>query len=390
MSEPRRILFVQKNHGVAGSELYLTKVLPALRARAVECEFLSIFRRDHREQAHSLHERLRAAGVPVHEHAYQSELAPQIPLRIARLAREGRFNILHSHLVHADFWCASAKALLGGRVCMVSTKHGYDEAYLTQHGFEPGHQRMGRYYVSQRFAAALTARTAVISQGLRDLFVGSKLSAADRLDVIPYGFDFSSVTYRDEVAPEYVEGSPRLVIVARLVPFKQHLKAFEVVERLKAEFPGIVLSVVGWGAEEERLREWVRDRKMTENIRFRGKRTDAHDFFRHADAALITSRSEGFGAVLLEAWHNKKPVVAFDVPAPSELIDDGVNGHLARPYDVGHMAELVGALLREPPRAAAMGQAGHAKLLREHSLPMMLDATCAFYDKALERSVSRA
>jgi glycosyltransferase involved in cell wall biosynthesis len=60
-----------------------------------------------------------------------------------------------------------------------------------------------------------------------------------------------------------------------------------------------------------------------------------------------------------------KPVIASELGGPAELVKDGATGLLVPPRDPAALAEGVLALIREPARARAMGEAGYAHA-REH------------------------
>lgn len=75
------------------------------------------------------------------------------------------------------------------------------------------------------------------------------------------------------------------------------------------------------------------------------------------DVFCLPSTQESFGIVYAEAWSYGKPVVCGPAPAPSEWIEDGVSGlHVGQ--SPAEIASALTALLRDPARASAMGEAG--------------------------------
>ena len=60
----------------------------------------------------------------------------------------------------------------------------------------------------------------------------------------------------------------------------------------------------------------------------------------------MTSRTEGFGLVLVEAKRCHLPTIAFDVDfGPREIIEDGVSGYLVEAFDIDQMAEKINELI---------------------------------------------
>ncbi|HVL32052.1 MAG TPA: glycosyltransferase [Actinomycetota bacterium] len=82
------------------------------------------------------------------------------------------------------------------------------------------------------------------------------------------------------------------------------------------------------------------------------------EFYRAADITLVPSRSESFGLVALEASACGTPVVATDVGGLRTAIRDGITGSLVPEIDAAAFASAVQAILADPARARAMGEAG--------------------------------
>ncbi len=69
-----------------------------------------------------------------------------------------------------------------------------------------------------------------------------------------------------------------------------------------------------------------------------------------------------FGMVNLEAMRHAKPVVATTFGGSREVLEEGVTGYLANPFDVPLFAERIAQLLRDPQLCLRMGRAGRARL----------------------------
>jgi starch synthase len=74
-----------------------------------------------------------------------------------------------------------------------------------------------------------------------------------------------------------------------------------------------------------------------------------------------------------------KPVVATQVSSAPEIVADGETGLLVPPEDAGALAEAILALLDDPARATAMGEAGLARARSEFSVARMAERTAAVY-----------
>jgi trehalose synthase len=89
---------------------------------------------------------------------------------------------------------------------------------------------------------------------------------------------------------------------------------------------------------------------------------------RHAAVVVQKSLGEGFGLTVAEAMWKVRPVVASAVGGIVDQIDDGRDGVLLQdPSDPDSLAAALAGLLADPARAAALGEAGHARV-RDHLL----------------------
>jgi glycosyltransferase involved in cell wall biosynthesis len=306
---------------------------------------------------------------------------------LRRAITHARCDLVHSHLIHSDLFMALTRMTMPGMV-LVSTKHGYEESYNNAHGFDPAHVRKDVYFRAAQFSERLMSGSYAISRGLQRFFVEGGISRPDRMEMIHYGFDFSTVVYDEDVA-RYRVGDPQLVIVGRLVPFKGHRYLLDCMPTLLQRFQRLRLVIVGSGPLENDLRREIAARGLEASVLMEGYRPNAHDYMRASDVVLVPSVSEGFGAVFLEAFNNYRPVVAFDVPAANEIIESGASGLLVPPYDTAAMTEAISGLLRDPERRKTLAAGAQARLTSYFSRDRMARETIEFYQRTLARVASR-
>ncbi|NJL47616.1 MAG: glycosyltransferase family 4 protein [Leptolyngbyaceae cyanobacterium SM2_5_2] len=100
------------------------------------------------------------------------------------------------------------------------------------------------------------------------------------------------------------------------------------------------------------------------------------------DLLCVPSSQESFGGVYTEAWSFEKPVIACNIPAVSEVVSDGQDGYLVDQL-TGEIGDRILHLLNHPSQAAALGQAGYAKVQQRYSWPHLAEKTLAIYRKLL-------
>jgi glycosyltransferase involved in cell wall biosynthesis len=191
----------------------------------------------------------------------------------------------------------------------------------------------------------------------RDTFVGGGMVRADRAVIVPgNGIDLD----RFRPSPE-PEGTPLVVLPARLLRDKGVAEFVEAARRLKSRGVAARFALVGDAAEgnpaavpEATLRGWI-DAGLVE---WWGHRKDMPAVFQQAHVVCLPSYREGMPQVLIEAQACARAVVTTDVPGCRDAVRSGQTGLLVRKGDADSLAEALGQLLSSPDQRLAMAAAG--------------------------------
>jgi len=105
--------------------------------------------------------------------------------------------------------------------------------------------------------------------------------------------------------------------------------------------------------------------------------------YNQAQMLISPSLYEGFGLPVAEAMACGTPVVATDVGASAEVIEDGVSGTLVPPGEVKPMAAAIRALLEDPGLCKEMGAAGVARVKERFSWRRAAEETAGLYEEVL-------
>lgn len=127
--------------------------------------------------------------------------------------------------------------------------------------------------------------------------------------------------------------SKHLISVGRLSPEKGYLELVEIAEVLKEKHPTWHLDIVGDGPERERIEKAIKDKNLESFITLHGfQQSDAiYELLSNASIYLMTSYTESFGIVLLEAMSSGLPCIAYDsAEGAREIIQSGYNGYLIK------------------------------------------------------------
>lgn len=374
-----KILVSQKINGIAGSENYLLNLLPGLRESGIAADFLILYNKENEQNTLKFEEKLKQYGIKVFKQVLNKIPTFKQLRRINELIKENNYDLVHSNLLFADFTLAACKFFFNRKLKLVSGKHGYEERYNSLYGFDSSKKKINTYWIIARIAELGMNKSYAISKGLFNLYSGLGICKKENLQIIPYGFDFDA-SYK--IRENLRFGENQLIIVGRLTGFKGHRFAFEALKILKEKYKQLVtLVVVGWGELELELKEMVKLLGIEKQVVFEGFKPNPRDYMATSDIVLLPSVSEGFGIVLLEAMSVKKPIIAFDVPSPNEILINKRTGLLVEPYNVGKLAKTINGLLSKPEQREEIAQNAYEELMTKYTLDKMINATIHFYEE---------
>lgn len=125
----------------------------------------------------------------------------------------------------------------------------------------------------------------------------------------------------------------RLISVGRLSPEKGFMDLLKIFTLLHKDYPYWTLDIVGDGVEKEKLEKFIEEYELQDFVTLHGFRDkDYIDKLLHESSIyLLTSYTESFGIVLIEAMSHGVPCIAFDsAEGARELIQSGKNGYLIK------------------------------------------------------------
>jgi glycosyltransferase involved in cell wall biosynthesis len=149
----------------------------------------------------------------------------------------------------------------------------------------------------------------------------------------------------EEAAAISLADRPALVFAGRLTPAKD----LGVALRALALVPEATLTIAGDGAERAALEALAAEVGVGDRVRFVGAlpRADVLGLMAAADLVVLSSAWENFPHGLVEALAMGTPVVATRTGGVPEIVEDGLNGLLVEPGNVGAFAAAVEAYLSD-------------------------------------------
>ena len=249
--------------------------------------------------------------------------------------------------VQVSMWPLTVAAIVAARLSRIAVR-----VVTSDHGI------LSRQYGGSAVAlAALKVSTRVFYPMANERVVASAGIADDLDDLSHIGRDRFAVVHNPIAAPPHAIATntaveqlwagrdSRILTVGHLKPVKNHALLIEAFAKLAKSRPA-KLMILGEGELRSELKALVDRLDVADLVLMPGFAVDPWPYYASADLFVLSSDSEGFGNVIVEAMHAGLRVVSTDCPAgPTEILDCGRFGTLVPCRDPDRLASAIGAAL---------------------------------------------
>ena len=313
-------------------------------------------------------------------------------IRLARLIRKERPQILHTHTAKAGTVGRVAALLAGSRrpPIVVHTFHGH----VLRGYFGPLRSRFFR--LLERWLAARTTALIAVSPQVRDDLVALGVAHKDRFVVIRLGIELD-----ERIAPEqngrdesrrYL-GIPgdRFAVgwIGRMTAVKRTDDVLVAFKRLRESGVDAVLCMVGDGPDRPGLEQRAHDLGIARHTLFLGYQEDVAQFYAAFDALVLPSGNEGTPVSVIEALAAERPVVATRVGGVPDVVRDGEDGFLVEAGATEELADRLTRLAHDPELRARMGKHGRDRVLPRYAVERLVADVDDLYRSLLSEANAR-
>ena len=273
-----------------------------------------------------------------------------VVFRLARIFRENRIDVVHTHL-SADYLWGTLAALVSHTPVNLTTNHS------------TAHAKTWTRILREKILSFFTDKIVNVSSEAYESLRQRLRLPVEKLELIRNGIDL------DRMKPGTVDlrqlkkslrlhpDRPVVGMVARLSPPKGHIHFLAAAEDLAWEREELQFLIVGDGE----LREGLEARAagsaaLRGRIVFAGMRRDIPAIMEILDVFVLPSLWEGLPIVLLEAMASGRPIVASAVGGIGEVIRDGENGLLVAPGDAGRLCAAIRRVLDDRSLAGKLAR----------------------------------
>ena len=290
---------------------------------------------------------IESLGIPVHALGMKPGIPSPIKfMRLVRLLRRLRPDVIHTWMYHADLLGGLAARLAGIKAVAWAIRNG---------DLSKKRSKLATRAVMKACAIAspwLPRSIVTCSEQAGAIHVAAGY-CADKLVSLPNGFDLSrfrpDVWARAAVRAELALAPDTLLVglVARHDPQKNHPGFIEVAARVHGVLPQVHFVLAGAGIDwhNDGLTALVNQASLTERVHLLGRRDDMPRLMASFDLLVsASSYGEAFPNVLGEAMACGVPCVVTDVGDSAEIV--GNTGRVVAPGDMAGLARRLTELLQ--------------------------------------------
>jgi glycosyltransferase involved in cell wall biosynthesis len=313
-------------------------------------------------------------------------------IRLARLIRRERPQILHTHTAKAGTVGRVAALLAGSRrpPIVVHTFHGH----VLRGYFGP--VRSFFFRVLERRLASITTALVAVSPQVRDDLVALRVAPRERFVVIRLGIELEQ-----RVAPEQdgrLESRRYLGIpadrfavgwIGRMTAVKRTDDVLVAFKRLRDNGIDACLCMVGDGPDRTQLERRAHELGVVRDTLFLGYQEDVAPYYAAFDALVLPSGNEGTPVSAIEALAAGRPVVATRVGGVPDVVRDGEDGFLVETGATDDLADRLERLARDPELRERMGEQGRARVLPRYAVHRLVDDVDRLYRSLLQAAGPR-
>lgn len=142
-------------------------------------------------------------------------------------------------------------------------------------------------------------------------------------------------------------GSIRLLSVGRFCKAKNFDSIPEICRHIIDFGLEVMWYIIGYGQEEELIREKIKEYGMEKRVVILGKRINPYPYYKQCDIYVQPSRFEGKCVSVIEAQMMQKPVIITNFSTSCSQLRDGIDGIIV-PMDPNECAKGIAALIKNP------------------------------------------
>lgn len=205
----------------------------------------------------------------------------------------------------------------------------------------------------EKILAIKTDKIINISKSEYESALKYKIAPKKKMCIIENGIDFTKFEnndkYREETRKKYHIENNEIVIgvVGRLTEQKDPMTMIKAFELVYKENKNTRLMYVGSGELEKNVKQYAKEKNILDMIIITGWVNNVEQYIPAFDIAVLPSKWEGFGLVLIEYMACDKPIIATNVGGIKDIIENEKNGLLVEVENEKQLQEAIKKYIKD-------------------------------------------
>ena len=321
----------------------------------------------------------RGIDIEVYPQEKRSDLS--VVSKLSDEINNGKYDLVHAHGARANFICMFLKKKI--HVPMVTTIHSdymldfkdsfYKNLIYTTLN-KMALKKFDHYIcVSDNFKKMLEDR-GFDKKKIHVLYNG--IDTEEKIEYIP------KTAFLEKYKINY-NGELLVGIAARLDKVKDHETFIKACKETLEVNPDIIFLIAGDGDEKKKLEEMAKSYNIEKNIYFLGFVRDKYSFMNAIDINVLTSISESFPYVILEAALLSVPTVSTKTGGIPEIVKDDYTGYLFPVRNYKALSRYLLDLYDNREKLKELGENIKREVIEKYSHESMGNRQKEIYDEIL-------
>ncbi|KPJ69432.1 MAG: hypothetical protein AMJ45_00345 [Syntrophobacter sp. DG_60] len=279
----------------------------------------------------------------------------RILISLNKIVKKNNIDIIHSHLDHANY----LSIIIGfiKKIPVFPTIHSTSEFVIERKKIDPRYWLIKIFnYIIYRYCTKIIAVSDEVKETiLKEIKVNPK-----KIIIINNPVDIDKFSQERNI--DYLYGTlginNELIIssIGRLEKIKGHIFLLKAVADILKIYPNTKFFLIGSGKEEEKLKNFVVNNSLEQNVYFLGNRSDIPELLSLTDVFVMPSIAEGLSIAMLEAMASGRAIVSANTNGTRKLITHGVTGLLFPKGNIVQLKDTIINLLSDKNLRIKLGQ----------------------------------
>jgi L-malate glycosyltransferase len=276
--------------------------------------------------------------IPCHTVKFSNSADIRSAMKVDKICRTEKIDLIHLHSSKAH-GVGVLSTVFGNRVPMVLSRRV---------AFLPGSNVFSKW----KYNNGQIKKILCVSQKIRTIMQGYVKDGSKCITVYS-GIElnrFNEIHPSKSKLIQEFDLDPESTIIGTVGAIdkaKDHFTFVDTIEKLIISGARVQGLIIGHGPLASVLVSYIEEKKLSEYVRLAGQRNDVVTLLPALDMFLMTSREEGLGTSILDAFLARVPVVATDAGGIPEIVRNMETGMLAPVGDATKLSQQIERLLND-------------------------------------------